>query len=254
MKFKAMFLKGITYADMAKELDLDQITLHYWRIKMELPPRRVRTQRSWMDVPIGTGLSSRQILESVASQIGITKNDIEFILIPVEKLKSKGLIKGRRFEHVVLAAAFLYLRSERSGRRPLSAERFAGICKEYCLTRSVLFTTIRPFMAAGLFPRILIRPQTLLERLWKSLQDKFGLPDAMKDRILELVAEPKIKYKTPSAVLAACTYVACVEASMWITQVEIADFFGVTEVTLRNLTTILRENNRSVIEKGELHD
>jgi len=249
-KFKTMYLEGVTYEDMAKELDVDQLTLRHWRKRMDLPLRRERTQRSWMDVPTGTGSSPRQILESVATQIGITKNEIQYILIPVEKLQSKGLIRGRRYDHIVLAAAFLYLRSERSGRRPLSAEQFARICKEYGLTRPSLLMTIRPFMDAGLFPKESLRPKVLLERLWKSLQDKFALPDTIKSRILELAAEPKIKYHTPIAVLAGCTYVACVEAALWITQDELASFFGVTEVTLRNIVIIIRENNSSVIEKG----
>jgi transcription initiation factor TFIIIB Brf1 subunit/transcription initiation factor TFIIB len=245
-RFKAMYLKGATYEEMSKELDVYHMTLRDWRKRMSLPPRRDRTKRSWMDVPTGTGLSPRQILASVASQIGITKNDIAFILTRVDKLKSKGLVRGRHYEHVILAAAFLYLRWEGSGRRPLSAEQFTGACEQFGLTKAALFTTSRPFLDAGLYPRKPLLTATLLDRIWKSLQDKYALPDTVKARILELTKEPKIKYRTPSAILAGCSYIACIEAGNRITQEELAGFFGVTEVSLRNIINVLRETCQEV--------
>jgi len=245
-RFKAMYLKGISYAEMANELHVDHMTLRKWRKKMDLPPRRDRTQRSWMDVPTGTGLSPRQILESIATKIGITKNDIGLILVRVDKLKSKGLVRGRSYEHVILAAAFLYLRWEGSGRRPLSAEQFASICKEFGLTKAALLMTSRLFMDAGLYPKKSLPAVALLDRLWRSFQDKYSVPDTVKTRILELVKEPKIKYRTPNAILAGCTYIACLEAGIGITQDELSQFFGVTEVSIRNTINILRETRPSV--------
>lgn len=242
-EFKAMYLRGVSYQEMAKELDVYHMTLRDWRKRMGLPPRRDRSKRSWKDVPVGTGLSPIEILKSIANQIGITKNDIEFILTRVDKLKSRGLTKGRSFEHVILAAAFLYLRWEGSGRRPLSAEQYVSICQEFGLSKSALLMDIRPFTEAGLYPRKPIFSKALLDRLWKSLQDKYALPESVKERILVLANEPKIKYRTPNTVLAACTYLAAIEAGKPITQDELSRFFGVTEVTLRNAWNALKNNH-----------
>lgn len=247
-RFKAMYLKGVSYAEMAAELHVGHMTLRKWRTRMDLPLRRDRTQRSWMDVPTGTGLSPRQILESIASKIGITKNDIGLILIRVDKLKSKGLVRGRSYEDVILAAAFLYLRWEGSGRRPLSAEQFASICSDFGLTKPALLMAIRPFMDAGLYPKKQLHPSALLDRLWKSFQDKYQLPDTVKTRISELIKEPKIKYRTPNAILAGCAYVACFEARSGITQDELSRFFGITEVSIRNTINVLRETQPSIRE------
>jgi transcription initiation factor TFIIIB Brf1 subunit/transcription initiation factor TFIIB len=247
-KFRVMYLKGVTYAEMASELHVYHVTLRKWRKRMDLPPRRDRIQRSWMDVPTGTGLSSRQILESIASKIGITKNDIEPILIRVDKLKSKGLVRGRSYEHVVLAAAFLYLRWEGSGRRPLSAEQFASTSQEFGLTRPALLMTARLFIDAGLYPKKQLNASALLDRLWMSFQDKYRLPDAVRTRILELLNEPKIKYRTPNAILAGCAYIACLEAGIGKTQEELSRFFGITEVSIRNTINTLREAQPSIRE------
>lgn len=252
-KFKAMYQEGKSYEEMARILNVNYLTLRNWRVKLGLPPRRDRTQRSWMDIPTGKGFTPREILQSVAKRIGITENDIEFILTRVDKLKSKGLIKGRRYEHIVLAAAFMYLRWEGSGRRPRSATEFAELCDEFGLTRSALLRTCRLFTSAGLYPKERLRPETFLERSWKSFQEKYALPDAIKARITSLLKEPTIAGRTPSAAVAGCAYIACVESNNWITQDELSKFFGVTEVSIRNIVNCLKKSCPSlkiVIERG----
>lgn len=244
-RFKAMYLKGASYEEMSKELDVYHMTLRDWRKRMGLPPRRDRTKRSWKDIPIGAGLTPKEILSSIAAEIGITKNDIEFILMRVDKLKSKGLIKGRSFEHVILAAAFLYLRWEGSGRRPVSATRFVDLSEDFGLSTSELFMTCRLFTSAGLYPRQHLRPESLLERSWKSLQDKYSLPETVKSRILALMKDPELVGKTSSTVVAGCTYVASLESGNWILQDDLAEFFGITQVSLRNILNCLRKNNPS---------
>jgi len=189
-KFQAMYNEGKSYDKIATELKISIPTIQLWRTKLGLPPRRTRARRSWMDVPTGKGVTPREIVQSIAKPLGITQHDIEFILTRVDKLKSKGHVRGRRYEHIILAAAFLYLRWEGSGRRPVTATKFIGICQDFNISRAALLRTCRLFTSAGLYPKKHLRPEVLLKRIWKSLQEEYGLPETIKKRILTLVKNP----------------------------------------------------------------
>lgn len=246
-KFQAMYNQGEPYEEITRELGINVLTIQKWREKLGLPPRRNRNPRSWMDVRTVKGHTPREILQSVAKPLGITEHDIEFILTRVDKLKTKGFIRGRRYEHIILAAAFMYLRWEGSGRRPVSTTKFVEVCMDFNLSRSALHQICRLFTNAGLFPKDHLRPETLLERTWRSLQQEHVLPETLKTRILALIqkvcAHSKLAGHAPntSTIVAACVYVACVESGHSITQGELDRFFGVTEVSIRNGIKILKE-------------
>jgi len=245
-RFQAMYREGKSYDEISRELDVNVLTLHKWRVKLGLPPRRVRDPRSWMDIPIGSGMTPREILQSIGKHLGITDHDIEFILTRVDKLKTAGLIKGRRYEHVILAAAFMYLRWEGSGRRPVSATRFSDLCKDFGLSRGGLLMLCRLFTATNLYPKERLRPEAFLERTWKSFQEKYSLSDTVKSRILTLMKDPILTGRTPSAVVAACAYIACIESGNRIVQDDLSEFFGVTEVSIRNVVNSLKKKQPSL--------
>jgi len=260
-RFQAMYQQGKPYEEISKELGINVLTIQKWKARLGLPPRRNRNPRSWMDVPTVKGRTPREILQLVAKPLGITEHDIEFILVRVNKLKTKGFIRGRRYEHIILAAAFMYLRWGGSGRRPVSTTKFVEVCRDFNLSRSAIHQISRLFMNAGLFPKEHLRPEMLLERTWKSLQLEHILPDTLKTRILVLIqkmcAHSKLVGRSPNAstIVAACVYVACVESGHSITQGELDRFFGVTEVSIRNGIKILKEiepSLKGILGEGEV--
>jgi len=242
-RFKTMYNKGITYGEMARKLQVNTLTLRAWREKLDLPLRRSLCQRSWMDVPDVTGVSPRETLQSIAKAFGFTQHDIEFILVRFDKFRSRGLVKGRRYDHAILAAAFLYLQWEGARKVPVSAAKFVGGCKDPELSRSRLLQLSSVFKEANLYPKMHLQSDNLLEKTWRKIQDKYDLPEAVKVRAIALMATPQLKERalTPYAVVAACMYIASKEQGYWISQWDLAEFFGVTEVTIRNAIKLLTD-------------
>ena len=249
-RFQTLFEQGKSYSEIAEELGINVPTVNNWRIRLGIPPRRDRTPRSWMDFPIASGRTPREILQAVAKPLGITEHDIEFILTRVDKLRITGAAKGRNITHLILASAFKYLQWEGSGRRPVSPKKFVEICKDFDITRATLLRDSSLFTSVDLFPKEHLKPEMLLERTWRSLQDKYALPETIKTRILTLIKDVRehLKYtsRTPNTVAAGCTYVACYESNQRITQGDLEEFFGVTEVTIRSMLKVLKEIHPSL--------
>jgi len=246
--FQKMYNKGKTYDEITKELDISTPTATSWRKKLNLPLRRTKATRSWMDIPTSKDMTPRQILQPIRKQLRITQNDVEYILMRVDKLKSKGLLKGRRYEHAVLASAFLYLRWEGSGRRPVSETRFLEICNKQMplgildrpMSRRVLHKTCELFAQANLFPKKRLKPKELINRTWLSLQQRFDLPESIKIVALAFAESPELQGCSAGGIAAASIYIACIENRCWIAQRDLEAFFGVTEVTIRNIVKRLR--------------
>src|SRR5437899_3324032 len=99
-----------------------------------------RRNISWMDEKTIKGMSSREFLESFAGSLDLVHTDIEFVLTRFGKLRDIGVVRGRQQTQLILAAAYLYLRWEGSGRQPRSPKSFIAACKK-CgvkITRSAL--------------------------------------------------------------------------------------------------------------------
>jgi transcription initiation factor TFIIIB Brf1 subunit/transcription initiation factor TFIIB len=240
-RFAQMYNDGSTYREISKELGINVLTALGWRKKLNLPPRRQRGPLSWMDEKKIQGKSPREILERIAAPLGLSTKDIQFILVRFEKLKSKGVVRGRRQIHLILTAAYLYLRWERSGRQPLSPKSFVAACKDKGLQvdRRTLLMYSRLFKDAGLYPWSHLKPNELLERMWNTLKAEYGLPENVKVIALGLMSRFNFTGRSPEVVVAACLYVGARKCSMRITQKDLAERFGITEVSVRNVKNLL---------------
>lgn len=241
-KFQKLYDEGQNDYEIAHDLKIDIQTIRNWRTRRGLPQRRNRALRSWMDIPLGGGHTPREVLQSIAKPLGITAHDIEFILTRVDKLKTTGVIRGRNYESIILTAAFLYLRWQGSQRRPMSVKKFIEVTG---ISKSRLLMTSRLFKAANLYPKHLLQPEELLEGTWSSLKQRYAFPDTIKTETLKLIevcterAKRVGRTPTQAPIVAACVYIVCNVAGIWITQEELADIFGVTTVSIRSIRKML---------------
>src|SRR5256884_3221412 len=181
--FSRLYGRGATFEEICDRLGISIPTAQIWRKKLGLQPRSGRRGPiSWMDERRIRGKSYREVLQQIAGPIGLTSKDIEFILSRFDKLKSKGKTRGRPHLHLILAAAYLYLRWESSGRDPKSPKSFMFVCKTsgFKISRSALLMSSRLFNEAGLYPQVRLTPQQLLGRLWKSLAAEYKLPESIR--------------------------------------------------------------------------
>jgi transcription initiation factor TFIIIB Brf1 subunit/transcription initiation factor TFIIB len=238
-RFIEMYENGTTYREICAELGISILTAHGWRKRLGLPPRRERRAGplSWMDVRHLQGQSPREILEKVAGPLKLSRKDIEFILVRVEKLKSKGLHRGRSLIHLILAAAYLYVRWEGSGKQPVSPKNFERICHNsgFKLGRRNLLMLSRLFTEAALYPATCLKPQQLLDRMWISLREELHLPEEVKSKADKLIVQFKFVGRSPEVAVAGCLYAAVVAQGIRsVTQKLLAEMLGVTEVSVRN--------------------
>ena len=240
-KFASMYQDGHSYENICKTLRVSIQTAQDWRRKLGLPPRRREGPLSWMDERKVQGRSPREILQKIAGPIGLFPKDIELILTRFAKLKDLGYVQGRRQIQLILAAAYLYLRWEGSGRRPKSPKNFLVICKSggFRMDRSTLQGCARLFKEAGLYPTSHLTPRQLFERLWYHLREEYRLPESVRSIALELMSIQELVGRSPEVVVAACLYLGALEKSIHLRQKELAEEFGITEVSLRNVKKVV---------------
>ena len=248
-RFSRMYQGDQTLREICAELGINLLTAYEWRKRLHLAPRRERraSPASWMDERNIQSRSPREILSSVAEPLGLSPRDIEFILVRFEKLKSKGLHRGRAQIQLILTGAYLYVRWEASHRKPISPKNFLRICtkSKFRLDRRTLLMHCRLFQEAGLYPTAHLKPQELLERMWNSLKQEFDLTDQVKFDALQLISELKLIARTPEVAVAGCLYAAALRCRHLghsvgvVTQKELADSLGITEVSVRNVWNLI---------------
>ena len=219
----------------------------------DLPPRvkRTRGRLSWRNSPLVHGESPRQVLQNLSHDLGISKTEVELILTRVDKLRVKGCLRGWDMLGIILTAAILYVRWPKSKRAPLSFSRFVKICrrKGYRITRKQIFRCSKLFKNTRLYP---IGPTAIeiLNGQWKYLKKKFGFPDEIRTKAVNLLSNRQIiAGRSPQVVVASSLYLTCRMHGFRITQPELADTFGVTEVSMRNFFKHLKK--QKIIEKSD---
>lgn len=245
--FARMYEDGLTYNQICSKLNICLLSAYEWRKKLGLPPRQERVGPvSWMDEKTIQGRSPQEILKKIARPLGLSSGDIKLILVRFGKLRSRGKAQGRSQIELILTAAYLYVRWYPSGKQPVSPHDFLTICRRggFQISRSALLMHCRLYHDANLFPRDHLKPQQFLERRWNSIKAKRGLSEEVRARALEIMSRSKWGGRTPEAASAGCLYVAARLVSQPITQDELAEEFGITEATLRNVVKSIERDFR----------
>jgi transcription initiation factor TFIIIB Brf1 subunit/transcription initiation factor TFIIB len=75
--------------------------------------------------------------------------------------------------------------------------------------------------------------------MWPSLKRECELAEEVKTAALELMSQPELMGRSPEVIVAACLYKAAQKGPAYLTQRELADKFGVTEVSIRNVKNLI---------------
>jgi transcription initiation factor TFIIIB Brf1 subunit/transcription initiation factor TFIIB len=178
-----------------------------------------------------------KILENVAPELGLNDDDIQLILIRVQKLIQMGEARGRNVVALVLAGAYQYLMWPKANKCPLPPRKFLEICeaKGYNLTQRTLYNYSKVFKSKGFFKDTL-SSEEILKRIWFHLRKSFEFNEDIKVHALDIIKSKKISGSNRWGVLAAALYAACKRVGRRdISQESIARWCGVTDVTLRNI-------------------
>lgn len=210
-----------------------------------------RSRLSWRDSPLAHGESPRQVLQNLSHDLAISKTEVELILTRVDKLRVKGYLRGWDMLSIILTAAILYVRWPKSKRVPLAFSRFVKMCrrKGYRITKRQIFRCSKLFKNTRLYP---VGPTAveILNGQWKYLKKEFGFPDEIKTKAVNLLSNRQIiAGRSPQVVIAGSLYLICKIHGFEITQLELAEMFGVTEVSIRNFFKHLTK--QKIIEKKD---
>ena len=96
----------------------------------------------------------------------------------------------------------------------------------------------RLFKKASLYPVTYLTAEKVVERKWTSLCAKYGLPEEARTTAVQLVSRAS-RTGSPHVLAAAATYVAGRRHRVHVTQSDLADEFGITEVSLRKHAQVL---------------
>ena len=162
-------------------------------------------------------------------------------------LKDKQFFKvGVGTTTAILVCTYLCANALMFGREPLSPWKFAKICKKnhFDMTKSILMKHVRRAKVARLFPRGPDCPK-LIKMYRNRMAYKFHFEDKILDEIQELANKEgttsKIVGKSPFVAAAGLTYVVVKRHNLLVSQNQLANFFGVSELSIRHFWFPFRE-------------
>ena len=178
-----------------------------------------------------------EVLMELKPDFCLSDENIEAIIVRVDKIRSRGIAKGRAMLTLVLASAYLFTRYPRAHRRPYNPRKFANICFEKGLpvTAKELNRNARLFRSEDLYPPD-PTPLTLFRMYWPYVSVEMNLPEKIKTSVEKIL---KLKWRStgsPEVMIAGAIYIAdsvCRECDR-TTQYDLSKTFGITEVSIRN--------------------
>jgi len=174
-------------------------------------------------------------LERLSGNANISPPIKEKAALAYRKALDKGLVRGRSINAVVAAA--LYAACRKSGSpRTLREVSEASLCDKKDVARCY-----RLLLQELDFQMPVSDPLTYVSKI----AEKNGVSGKTQGKAIAILRDAKQKRfsagKDPMGMAAAALYIACVQNSERITQKDIAEAAGVTEVTIRNRYKALKD-------------
>ncbi|QKQ98099.1 transcription initiation factor IIB [Candidatus Nanohaloarchaea archaeon] len=144
-----------------------------------------------------------------------------------EKALEEGLIKGRRIERVVAALVYIVARNQRIPRTMKEISDEGGVDKRKL---GQTYRYIAKELDLGITP---VKPEDFLPRFSEELGISGETQAQARKYILDARRENLLAGRSPGSIVAAAIYLASQQRDQELTQTEIADTVGVTEVTVR---------------------
>jgi transcription initiation factor TFIIB len=202
--------------------------LQMWRLRKWQIRSRVHSS---VDRNLAQAMSE---LERLSSKVSIPRSTKEKSAIIYRKALDKGLVRGRSINSIM--AASIYVACRKSGAsRSLHEIAEASLVDEKDVARCY-----RLLLQELDFHMPIADPLTYVSKI----AEKNGISGKTQGAAITILAEARRKRfsagKDPMGLAAAALYIACLQNNEKITQKEVAEAAGVTEVTVRNRYKLLK--------------
>jgi len=201
----------------------------------------------WWDEKLSNGKSPKQIVHLITKDFGLNERDVLQILTRYLTLKEKKFFKrGARTADGIIVTTYLCCSYYMLGTDPINPRHFLRICKKnkFKISYGLLTKNVRKAKLARLFPRGPDCPK-LIKKYRNRMAYKFHFEDEMLDELQELANKEgmisKIGGKNPFVAAAGLTYVVVRRHNLLTSQKQLADFFGISDLSVRNFWYPFRE-------------
>jgi transcription initiation factor TFIIB len=174
-------------------------------------------------------------LDMMKSALGLPDSVIEKIAYLYRKIQERGLVRGRTIKGVIAVASYI-------------------ACREMEIPRTLKeisdISNVREKAISKIYRKVMVEldlkmPQVDLMRIIVKIANKCGISEKSKRYAMKMMAEIIKKEisvgKHPMGLAGAVLYMSCKNYDEGITQGQIAEVAGVTEVTIRhNLDSIMK--------------
>lgn len=179
-----------------------------------------------------------KIVEVFHKPLRLHEGDAKTIICRFAYLKQKLGTKTFPDIKLLLTSIYCYTRTPRYGRKILGAYKFCSLCREfgYTINHRDLWRYQKLYFEHGYYTPI-INSQSYFEAAWHDLSRDLLLPETAKDMVsflLKEMHESKRSSRSPSIVVGTAIYLIGKKIGKYLTQAEIASYFGISEVGIRN--------------------
>jgi transcription initiation factor TFIIB len=213
--------------------------LQMWRLRKWQIRSRVHSS---VDRNLSQAMSE---LERLSGNLSISRSVKEKAALIYRKALDKNLVRGRSINAVTSAALYAACRQSKTPRS------LRDICEASLVDKKDVARCYRLLLQELQFAMPIAESLTYVSKI----AEKNGITGRTQGTAITILADAKRKRfaagKDPMGLAAAALYIACLQHHEKVTQKDIADASGVTEVTIRNRYKALkRQLNLSVPEKN----
>jgi transcription initiation factor TFIIB len=174
-------------------------------------------------------------LDRLAGKVNISPPIKEKAAVVYRKALDKGLVRGRSIS--AIAAAALYVACRKSG----TSRTLREIAEASLVNKKDVARCYRLLLQELNFHMPIADPLTYVSKI----AEKNGITGKTQGTAIQILREARLKRfaagKDPMGMAAAALYIACLQNGERITQKDIAEASGVTEVTVRNRYKALKK-------------
>jgi transcription initiation factor TFIIB len=203
--------------------------LQMWRLRKWQIRSRVHSS---IDRNLAQAMSE---LDRLSGKVSISPTNREKAALIYRKALDKGLVRGRSINSI--AAAALYAACRKSG----APRTLREIAKASLVDKKDVARCYRLLLQVLDFHMPTAEPLTYVSKIAEGI----GVSCRIQGAAIAILGEARRKRvvagKDPMGMAAAALYIACLQNNEKITQKEIAEASGVTEVTVRNRYKALKK-------------
>jgi transcription initiation factor TFIIIB Brf1 subunit/transcription initiation factor TFIIB len=226
----------------------------------------------WPDKPIGFRIwnesskrwtlaekSPKGILDSLAEELSLAPADVQAILSRTVKLIQQKRHMGRSIFKLLLTEAYAYNKLPSAARPPLDVRKFVAVCASEGLPVQAREIT-RLVKGLDLSTGQDLSPTERIGRQRYQLSNKLGLTGSTIQRALNIaeVWENRPRFQgnsiSSTSIAASALYLAAKSNRERVTQKQLSEHFGKTEVSIRTTTHTLQRMPEVIALLGQLEE